>query len=324
MRNYRIFGQFKTKSPLSHISESISTTSYLVQEPILQPSGEIEEVFCYNGNAWRGQMRDLAAKYLLEKLNITVGLDGFHLLFSGGKIGGDQSIDIEQARAMRKAIPMFSLFGGGVGNQILPGKMKVGSSYPICVEAAPCLAESLQDAAQLLSYRDMTMEKSFTRFDDAKNPNLTELLTHEAQLLIEGDKKGKKKDEVSTQMRMTSELIVPGVVLAHEIDLVEVSEVELGALVSAMWRFAQTPYIGGQSNRGHGRVDYYATIFDPESGESKDLIKVTGDTPRLSKVGKDAKAAYDDYLMQQYNAWIETKESEIRTLLGAPACGSLF
>lgn len=323
MKNYRIFGQFKTKSPLSHISEAISTTSYLVQDPILQPNGEIEEVFCYNGNAWRGQLRDLAAKYLLQKLNITVNLDGFHLLFSGGKIGGDQSIDIEQARAMRKAIPMFSLFGGGVGNQIIPGKLKVGSSYPVCVEAMPALADSWQDVAQHVSYRDMTMEKSFTRMDDSKDPNLLPVLNHEAVALIEGDGK-KKKDEVSTQMRMTSELIVPGVVLAHEIDLVEVSEVELGAFVSSLWLFAQTPYIGGQSNRGHGRVDYQASIFDPSSGEVKDLIKVTGDNPRLSKIGQAAKDAYDAHLMEQYNAWLETKESEIRSLLGAPECGSLF
>lgn len=324
MKNYRIFGQFKTKSPLSHISESISTTSYLVQDPILQPGGEIEDVFCYNGNAWRGQLRDLAARYLIEKLNMTVSMDGFHLLFSGGKIGGDQSIDLVQARAMRQAIPMFSLFGGGVGNQILPGKMKVGNSYPICQEAAPALAEDLQEMAMLLSYRDMTMEKSFTRFDDSKDPNLTQMLTSESLALLEGDQKKVKKTEVSTQMRMTSELLVPGVVLAHEIDLVDVTDIELGAFVSALWLFGQTPYIGGQSNRGHGRVDYYARIFDPEAGETKDLIKLTGNAPRLSRKGEEAKAAYDDFLMKQYNTWIESKESEIRKLLGAPACGSLF
>ena len=48
MSNYRIYGCFKTKSPLSHISESISTNSYLVQDPILQPDGEIEEDMMYN------------------------------------------------------------------------------------------------------------------------------------------------------------------------------------------------------------------------------------------------------------------------------------
>lgn len=325
MKNYRIFGEFTTKSPLSHISEAISTHSYLVQEPILQPDGTLEEVFCYNGNAWRGQLRDLAAQYLLDKLNMTVSLDAFHLLFSGGKIGGDQSINIEQARAMRRAVPMIALFGGGVGNQILPGKMKVGSSYPICLEAMPALAEDKYMDAIKISYRTLTMEKSFTRTDDSKNPDAIEALSPtDAHLLLE-DKSKKAKTEVSTQMRMTSELIIPGVKLAHEIDLVQVSEVELGALVSALHRFAQVPYIGGQSNRGHGRVDYRASIVCSETGEHNDLIKISSSgLPKLSAIAEQAKQAYDQHLQAQYDAFLEQKESEIRNLLGAPACGSLL
>lgn len=325
MKNYRIFGSFVTKSPLSHISEAISTVSYLVQEPILQPDGQIEEVFCYNGNAWRGQLRDLAAQYLLEKLNIQVSLDAFHLLFSGGKIGGDQSIDIAQARMMRKTVPMIALFGGGVGNQILPGKMKVGSSYPVCLEAIPALAEDKHMDALKVSYRALTMEKSFTRMDDSKKPDSIEYVSPIDAPQLENDGKSKKKDEVSTQMRMTSELIIPGVELAHEIDLVQVSEVELGALVSAMHRFAQIPYIGGQSNRGHGRVSYQAKIVDSETGEVHDLIKVSSTgLPKLSGIAQQAKDSYDAHLKAQYDAYLERKESEIRNLLGAPECGSLF
>lgn len=325
MKNYRIFGEFITKSPLSHISEAISTHSYLVQEPILQPDGSLEEVFCYNGNAWRGQLRDLAAQYLLDKLNMTVSLDAFHLLFSGGKIGGDQSINIEQARAMRRAVPMIALFGGGVGNQILPGKMKVGSSYPICLEAMPALSDDKHMEAIKISYRAITMEKSFTRTDDSKNPNAIDFVSPTDAVLLESDSKKAAKKEVSTQMRMTSELIIPGVKLAHEIDLVQVSEVELGALVSALHRFAQVPYIGGQSNRGHGRVGYHATIVCSETGEQHDLIKISSTgLPKLSKVAEQAKQTYDDHLQAQYDAFLEKKESEIRNLLGAPACGSLF
>lgn len=315
LKTYRIFGQFITKSPLSHISESISTTSYLVQEPILQENGEIEEVFCYNGNAWRGQLRDLAASYLLDKLGITVSVDGFHLLFSGGKIGGDQAIDINQAKSMRRAIPMFSVFGGGVGNQIIAGKLKVGSSYPVCLEAIPALSERWLNEAVKLSYRDMTTEKSFTRFDDAKNLDKQEYVNALDLPMLEGGKK-KKDNDVSTQMRMTSELLIVGVKLVHEIDLVQVSDVELGAFISALHRFAHTPYIGGQSNRGHGRVDYRAVIVDSD-GNQHDLIKITGDMPKLSVFAQDKKQAYDDYLVEQYNAFLQAKESEIRGLLGA-------
>ena len=226
MNNYRIYGCFKTKSPLSHISESISTNSYLVQDPILQPDGEIEEVFAYNGNAWRGQLRDLSATYLLEKLGMKVDLDAFHLLFSGGKIGGDQSIDIAKAKLMRKVVPHISIFGGGIGTQIMQGKLKVGSSYPLCVEALPVLHSQYYQQAKNISYADLTTEKSFTRFDDSKNFDLHDKVSLTDQPLLE-TKTRKRDGDVSTQMRMTSELLIAGVTPAHEIDLVNVDDIEL-------------------------------------------------------------------------------------------------
>ena len=320
VNNYRIYGCFKTKSPLSHISESISTNSYLVQDPILQPDGEIEEVFAYNGNAWRGQLRDLSATYLLEKLGMKVDLDAFHLLFSGGKIGGDQSIDIAKAKLMRKVVPHISIFGGGIGTQIMQGKLKVGSSYPLCVEALPVLHSQYYQQAKNISYADLTTEKSFTRFDDSKNFDLHDKVSLIDQPLLET--KTKKRDgDVSTQMRMTSELLIAGVTLAHEIDLVNVDDIELGAFVSALVQFAQVPYIGGQSNKGHGRVDYVAQIVNTKTGEVQELFKMDGDIPKLSDVAQQAKDAYDDHLMKIYNAFLEQKESEIRGLLGVSECG---
>jgi len=318
--NYRIYGRFITRSPLSHISESESTCSFLVQDPILQPDGEIEEVFAYNGNAWRGQLRDLSATYLLEKLGMKVDLDAFHLLFSGGKIGGDQSIDIAKAKLMRKVVPHISIFGGGIGTQIMQGKLKVGSSYPLCVEALPVLHSQYYQQAKNISYADLTTEKSFTRFDDSKNFDLHDKVSLIDQHLLE-TKTRKKDGDVSTQMRMTSELLIAGVTLAHEIDLVSVDDIELGAFVSALVQFAQAPYIGGQSNKGHGRVDYVAQIVNTKTGEVQELFKMDGDIPKLSDVAQQAKDAYDDHLMKIYNAFLEQKESEIRVTIGVSECG---
>lgn len=301
--NYRISGLFTTKSPLSHISEAISTNSYLVQEPILQQDGTLEEVFCYNGNAWRGQLRDCAAISLLNSLDCQISLEAFHLLFTGGKIGGDQSIDIEQARAMRSTVPMISLFGGGIGNQILSGKMKVGNSYPLCTEALSVLPFKHHDEAQKVSYADLTFEKSFTRFDDIKDLD-KQALSHEQPT-------DKKKKEVSTQMRMTSELLVSGVKLAHEIDLVDVSMVEIGALVAALSLFAQTPYIGGQSNKGHGRVHYASKITNTTTGEEHNFVWVH-DELKLSDFAKDA--------LNAYQAHVDSNKDNIAKLLGAK-CG---
>lgn len=325
MKTYRVHGQFKTLSPLSHIGETISTTTYLVEEPILQPDGTIEPVFVYNGNAWRGQCRDLAASYMLEKLGCTVNLESFHLLYSGGRIGGDQSIDIGQARMMRRAVPMIGIFGGGVGNQILPGKLRFSGSYPVCIEAIPVLPESLHESAEKLSYRQLTMEKSYTRKDDSKNPALTDAVISAMDAPLLDGPKGKKKDgEANTQMRMTSELVIAGVTLAHTIDCMDVTDVELGALVSALHRFASSPYIGGQGNRGHGRVQYKSWITDMGNNDTKPFVTVTDSLAQLSTPAADAKQQYDQHLKNAYDAMLEKNESEIRGLLGAEPCGSLL
>jgi hypothetical protein len=321
MSHYRLFGEFTTLSPLSHIGESISTITYLVEEPILQPNGSIEPVFSYNGNAWRGQLRDLAASYMLQKLGCTVSLDAFHLLFSGGKIGGEQSIDLTQARAMRRAVPMISLFGGGVGNQIMPGKLRVGSSYPVCMEAMPVLRERYHADCVKTSYRQLTMEKSYTRMDDSKHPQLIGHLPSADVLLLESsEKKTKKEGDVSTQMRMTAELLIPGVKLIHEIDLLDCSEIELGVLVSALSAFSASPFIGGQGNRGHGKVSYRSTLIDMATGESHDFTKIDGEGPaKLSKQAAEAKAAYDAHLQEVYDQFLSNSKAEIAGLLGAVA-----
>lgn len=322
----RLFGYFTTLSPLSHIGETESTVTYLVQEPILQPDGTVEQVFCYNGNAWRGQLRDLMAMYMLQKLgDPTIDTDAFHLLFSGGSIGGEQKVNVATARAFRKAIPVVSLLGGGVGSQIMPGKTQVRNSYPVCVEAQRALTHTPSDQI-VASYADMTMEKSFTRKDDAKDDRIRHYIAdavpalEQGSLIAEPPKTDKpEKDGPATQMRMTSELLISGVQLETTIDMKGVSEVELGAMVSALHMFHRFPYIGGQSNRGHGLVDLEYQILDLDSGAIEPFTSVVGDIWYLSDRAEAAKARYDQHLLEAYDAMIGQTSGEIRRMLGARA-----
>ena len=264
MKDYRIKNVLKALSPISHIGESISTTSYLVQDPVIQEDGSIKEVFCYSGNAFRGQLRDILATHYAETLNVKLSTDTFHLLYTGGKISGGQSINIEEAKEYRTLFPAFSLLGGGIGNQIIAGKTKVGNSYPICQEAKPILGAEYHEKADKISYRALTQEKSFSRMDDAKKQDCMDVMSEEmlAEVL-----KGKISDEVSTQMRMTSELLVAGAELVNEIYLTKVTQEELGAMLLAITEFAKAPYIGGQSNKGHGHVSIQSTLIDRNGGE---------------------------------------------------------
>ena len=172
LRTIRLDGKITLLSALSHIGESLGTDSYLSEDIIIGPDGQPVECFLYSGNSFRGILRDMAAKYLLDKLGgVAIPLDTFHLLFSGGSIGGPQAVDIDQARAYRKALPALSIFGGGVGNQIMEGKLKIGAMYPLVKECQRVIPEKYRDE-KAPSWKKWTYEKSYTRRDDSKQENM--------------------------------------------------------------------------------------------------------------------------------------------------------
>ena len=287
----KLEGLFTTRSPLSHIGENISIGSYLVQEPIIQPDNSVIEVFVYSGNAWRGQLRDCAAAYLLKRMNEKVKLDAYHLLFSGGKIGGDQSINIGQIQALRQNIPMIGLFGGGINNSLMPGLMRVGNCYPLCEEAKPALPKLWHDRCTG-SYSDYTFEKELTRMDDSKNADLMEFSSEERTT-------EKKKGEASTQMRFSGELLATGVQLRTYIHLLNDAEMYLGVLLSALSEFADSPFIGGQGTRGHGLVDLDYQL----NGEAFCWIDESG--LRLTDRASEILEAYNTHIDQHHDKAVE-------------------
>lgn len=325
LKSYRLDVLYTLLAPMSHIGESHSTDSYFNTVTVLGPDGRPTECAVYNGNAARGMWRDAGARYLLNKLGgIQVPLPAFHLLFSGGSIGGDQSIDIDQARRLRAMIPHVSLFGGGVGNQILPGKLNVGSAYPLCAEAQRFLPPRFR-RPDAISWRQMTTEQSFTRRDDAKDENYRAYIA-DADLdapALEGEvstdaAKGKKK-EPPTQMRYTVEALAPGTQLYQRIDLIAVSEVELGAFVAAIVEWARHPYLGGMNRLGYGLVEAEFTLI-PEDGDEVEFISVNGETHfSLSAPAQEAKDRYDQHLRQLYDQYVLERKDELILMLAGGA-----
>lgn len=322
-RSVRLDGVIELLAPMSHIGETISTEAYLNEEPIIQPDGSVENVFVYNGNALRGQLRDCMAQYLLDKLGgVRVPLPAFHLLFSGGAIGGPQTVNIEQARAYRELLPSISLLGGGVGNQILPGKLRVGNSYPIVRQTARLVPKRFQPDP-LPDYATWTTEKSFTRKDDAKDENLRKHLRlaggGQRELLESPDAQAAESQGPATQMRYTVELLCAGARLYTHIVAFDVTEIELGCLVTAFEQFARHPYIGGQSRMGHGRcrIEYEWTDLGDTAAEPTPFLAVGAEQVDLSHPAAEAKDAYDRFLAEMYRKHIETHEAEIVQLLEA-------
>ncbi len=330
LRTIRLDGKITLLAPLSHIGESLGIDSYLSTDTIIGPDGQPVECFLYSGNSFRGILRDMAAKYLLDNLGgVAVPVETFHLLFSGGSIGGAQSLDIDQARAYRKMLPAFSIFGGGVGNQIMEGKLKIGSMYPLVRECQRVIPAKYRDEAAP-SWKKWTYEKSYTRRDDSKQENMRKYIAEpdglpagpKQQGLLLGDvteptePKKKEKDGPATQMRYTVELLAAGAVMYQRVYLQDMSDLELGAFVSALHEFQKAPIIGGKGGTGHGLCEIEYDWSYPGDQEPRGVfLKVSENMLWLSKPAEDAKQGYDDFLHQVYNDYLENNASELKELL---------
>ena len=314
-KTYHIETVYTLKQPLSHIGESESTETFLNTVRVLN-NGKPVEVFAYSGNAIRGAWRDAGAAYLLDRLGeIQVPKKTFHLLFTGGSISGDQKIDVDAAKALRATLPFLSIFGGGVGNQILSGKIVQTFAFPVCAETTgiiPPGIEGIDYSAQATSWRKMTDEISFSRKDDSKDL-LGDRYIARGTNLLDGDLDDtKKRDEPATQMRYTVEVLIPGVHLWHSLSIT-CSELELGALVASIWNWAQRPYLGGMSGKGFGLVDADFRIVAED--ERQPFMLVQNGQLALAEPAKEAKAKYDFHLRNLYNQYLEGNKEKLVMML---------
>lgn len=281
--NGKISGVYELLSSLSHIGETSGIDSYLNTQQIIN-NGTVEEVFVYSGNAVRGALRDAAATFLLsaEETEKKINNDLFQLLFSGGNISGEQKTYIGKFIKIREDIPMVSVFGGGIGSAILSGKICVSDGYPICKETQYIIPEEYSRECTL-SWKNLTGERSYTRQDDSKN-----ILKNN---YINGQREEKKKGEASTQMRYTVETLNAGAKIWQMIQLNELTEIEMGCLVSAIYEMSKMPYLGGKKNIGMGRYQLCYKYEDEDFISTDKEGKII-----LSKLAEDTLNLYKDHI----------------------------
>lgn len=300
-------------SSISHIGETHGINAKLRREKIVQPDGSVEEVPVISGNGIRGILRDRGMEHMLQCLGYGnghgLGLAAFYFLFSGGALTkSSRGLDIDEARRWRGLIPLVAVFGGAMGNQIMPGKLKVGKAIPICTETVHLIPERfVGDGVQ--SVWDLCQEEAYTRRDDEKNENLRQLIAPDVRKLLEAsamDKRKKSKaggDVVEAtgqkqQMRYFVETLAAGTRFYWEIVLDDVTDLEFEALCVTLAQFSKLPYIGGKSGVGHGKV---SVMFD----------KWMEIDPRAAPTGTEI----DVTLGTRYMQHLEQNAAEIRELL---------
>jgi len=277
MKSYLFEGVVTALTSISHIGETFGINAKLRREKVIQADGTVEEIPIISGNSIRGILRDRGMVHMLKHLGYGVSEDtgeakglslaAFYFLLSGGALTstGKRGIDIDEARRWRDLIPLVALFGGAMGNQIMPGKLKIGKLIPICAETQHIVPERFANG-DLYSIWDMTQEEAYTRRDDEKNENLRWLIEPETRRLLEVEAATKRvkqgtleeKPERETgqkqQMRYFAETLAAGTRLFWDITMDDVSDLEFEAFCVTLAEFGRFPYIGGKSGVGHGKV----------------------------------------------------------------------
>jgi len=202
----------------------------------------------YNGGAVRGMFRDIAALQLLTALEIRVPPHVFDFLTSGGSLTlKGTSIDIGLARDLRSIVPMIGLFGGGVGNQIIEGKLIFLQGMPICADTLHLLPAYCASAPSAnLSIRDLRQFEYGTRRDDKKREG--------NQIYIEGPIAERKDGDVATQMKYETETLAPGTCLRFGFIASKVTAREWSTFLMTLAGFLKKPFLGGRSAVGYGEV----------------------------------------------------------------------
>ena len=244
----KIEGKITALEPISHIGESRSIDSLFNREAMLitTKAGITKriEVPIISGNSLRGVLRRKAGYRLLEMLEVrkeTLSEDMQHAFFSGGMLhkGADGGvIDTQFITKIRQNLPIISLFGSVMGNQMIQSKLDVGQLVPIS-----CQTQGRTGIESEISIYSLLDERPATRRDD-----------------MEDKPKGAPDDEQKQQMRYTHEVLVAGTEFYHYFTLKSCNELETGAFWSTLAEFSKYPKIGGLGCRGFGMVRLGYTI----------------------------------------------------------------
>ena len=247
--------------------EQNGIASMLRREKFVQPNGKVKEVPVVSGNSIRGILRDVGMYDMLQKIGYGVDketgevnglpLSAFYFLFSGGALSstGEAGINVDKFRKMKELVPLIGLFGGAIGNAIMPGKLKIGKLIPICKETLHLLPEKYR-SDEVESIWDYCQTEMYTRKDDEKNDKVRDMIDANVRALLTGGKTKLDITKASTaqQMMYRNESLAAGTTFYWKVTIEDPTDIEFEAFVNALLVFSKAPYLGGRSSVGHGEI----------------------------------------------------------------------
>jgi hypothetical protein len=178
---------------------------------------------------------------------------------------------------------------------------------------------------RLRYYSDWLTYNQKTRRDSLHDPNFAKHLIGanpqpkigQGDLFIIADEspkadKKKPEKEKSQQMIMGNWLLQTGAIL-YSYWSANVTRIEEGFIADALLKFAESPYLGGQSGTGCGLCSMQFW-FETADGDRGEFMTITPHAQKLSDRASESHARYKEYL-EDYKGFLADSKSDIRSLL---------
>lgn len=188
----------------------------------------------------------------------------------------------------------------------LPTAEQIDNYAQAKAEYLPYLRKALKTWTEF-----MTIDQT-TRRDSTHDPTLQKFLpSGESKSLLLGESP-KEKEKKSDQMIASDRLIMAGSRLYSRWDL-HTTDVETGWVVDTLLKFAESPYLGGKSNRGNGLVTL--DFWYQKGTEKGQFLSVTTGHQQLSPTAQESHKAYQDYL-NTYQTFLAEAQENADTIRG--------
>lgn len=238
-------GKIVAQSPIFHGGDEKAGSTPVLRTINIWVDGIGEVPMPYlSGNAIRGKTRRMIMRDLLNLVGYELtNIKLHHVLFSGGVLESVEEevsgvIDLAFRKRVRETLPPVALYGCAIGNQMIQGILTVEHMWPICSEYAQYLPEKYRaDERVKQPVRVFTAEAFITRRDDLRAE--------------------RKEDEQAVQMKVDYECFVPGTAFYHRWALLLPDPVQISCLGRVLELWAETPFIGGRSSSGDGKIQLF-------------------------------------------------------------------
>jgi len=305
--------------PIHHGAGTEGNTVVLRRQEICLPDGTIEAVPFVSGNSIRHMLRNAGVLYALEAMGVahdSLSKGVVDLLFSGGSLGGKNSLTLAQAKRIEEMFPILSVLGYSAGNTIASGRIDVHHLHLVCEENAFRAPAALSDNPRWSVPASANVSTEFgTRHDAARSAAASRFLALKAPVELGAPTKKGKPEKESTQMIYEFETISAGAEFFGGLVYRGLKPQEMEALESALTyacdgadRGAYLFRVGAKASTGFGRMlwrmDAWAKrLAVAPSDPSKALL------PSVSEGGTARLEAYRARLAEHRAAILEELEA---------------